>query len=155
VDGNRVGDTDWYCLVDVHALRRIEVSLSDDSKDNVRNDPPPPWPAQIPYRNPQDDRPTSPLQVVAAFATITALCFIAAVALLIYFAFAMDYRGEGVPQGRIGSFIAITIGGTLLATALIIGIRWQSRADRRHRAMGIWIGIGITCLVEGLCFASM
>jgi hypothetical protein len=93
--------------------------------------------------------------VVTAYATITALCFVAAVPLLFYFAFAMDYRGAGVPQGKIGSFIAITCGGALVASAIILAVRWQRVPDRRHRAMGIWIGIGITCLVEGLCFASM
>src|SRR5690242_4215182 len=103
------------------------------------------------YRNPLDDRPDSRLREMLAAAAITAMTWIAAVFVLIYFAFAMDYRGMG-PSGVMGGYIALACGVALFAAMAFIAIRWHRQPAMRHRAIGIWIGAGIACLIEGICF---
>ena len=109
--------------------------------------------ARLAYRNPLDDRPDSRVREAVAAATVTAIIWIAAIFVLIYFAFTMDYRGTA-PSGVMGGYIALACGAALFAMMVFVAIRWHRQPALRHRAIGVWIGAGVACLIEGLCFAG-
>jgi hypothetical protein len=125
-------------------------AMSDPSGSDEQREPPPDAP--LPYRNPLDDEPKSAKAELVMSAIATAIIWFAAVAGLIANAFAMDYRGPFGPQGQMGSYIALISVLTLFAGTVLLALRWQRRTDRRHRAIGIWIGFALACMIEGLCF---
>jgi hypothetical protein len=107
------------------------------------------------YRDPKEDLRPARGHELAGAAVVTALIWVGAVAGLLFLAFAMDYRGEGTPSGIAGTVTALVSGALLLGATVILSLRWHGRPDQRHLSVGIWIGIGIACLVEGVCFVRL
>jgi hypothetical protein len=57
---------------------------------------------------------------------------------------------------NMGGVVLVLIGcAILLAMAIGIALRARRNPRRRGWAMGIWIGIGLACLLEGLCFGGL
>lgn len=88
-------------------------------------------------------------------AIVTALIWVAAVAALLFVAFTMDYRGPAAPSETTG--ISIAVGGwlALFAAMVYFSARWRRPPARPHYLAGMWIGFGIACLIEGICFVGM
>jgi hypothetical protein len=122
--------------------------------DDQRNPDHPQQPGRpaLAYRDWRDDRPASRLTELFAAAAVTALVWIGAVAALLYLAFTMDYRGYNAPSGTLGISIACACWAALLALMVLLTVRWRRRPERPHLAAGMWIGFGLACLVEGICF---
>jgi zinc transporter ZupT len=53
------------------------------------------------------------------------------------------------------AILAIAIGAMLLGAVIALGVQAHRNPKRRGWAMGIWIGIGLAALLEGLCFGGM
>jgi hypothetical protein len=51
--------------------------------------------------------------------------------------------------------IAIAAGIALVAGAVTLAVRVRRHPKRRGWAMGIWFGIGLAGLLEGICFSGM
>jgi hypothetical protein len=56
-------------------------------------------------------------------------------------------------EGGIGS--AIAAGTAMLALVGYLSWRWYQIPAKRGRAVGLWVGVGLAVLLEGLCFASL
>jgi peptidoglycan/LPS O-acetylase OafA/YrhL len=111
--------------------------------------------AALAYRDWRDDQPRSRQTEIFAFAVMTALVWIGAVAGLLFFAFTMDYRGVSGPSGTLGISIAVACWATLFGMMVLLTLRWRRRPERRYLVTGIWIGFGLACLVEGICFLRL
>jgi hypothetical protein len=58
-------------------------------------------------------------------------------------------------NGATYATLAIVAGIGILAGFVAIAIAFQRQPRRRGLALGIWLGIGMAALLEGLCFAGM
>ena len=127
--------------------------MPDDQPDT---DPPQqPGAPRLAYRNPEDDRPASRTSELVSCAAMTALTWLGAVMGLLYLAFTIDYRGALAPSGTLGISMAFVGWGIMLATMVVLSLRWRHRPERRHLVLGIWIGFGIACLAQGICYVAV
>ena len=53
------------------------------------------------------------------------------------------------------AMVAVGMGVLLLGVIVAVSVRAYRNPLRRGWAMGIWIGIGLAALLEGLCFGGM
>ena len=103
------------------------------------------------YASPSDDQLSSGRMLFQAVLACGLTCglLMGSVFVLTFMAFI-----GSAGNSAIGVVIAIAVAGLILAGAIRLAIR--TRRDPMHRgwAMGIWIGIGLACLLEGLCFGG-
>lgn len=112
--------------------------------------------SRLPYRDGREDRWDEDMRTQAiAYALITGIGGVIGVAVLLFAAFPMDYRGSNQPSGMAGSIVALTLITCALLGLVVLAIRWQKSYERRGAAIGIWIGLGIAALVEGICFGQV
>jgi hypothetical protein len=96
------------------------------------------------YRAARSDRASSlsAVQVVST-AVLTVVVVVASIALGIL-ALIMDF-------GMLG---ATLIGGPVVGVLVGAILLWNRSTHWRGMAVGLWIGLGVAALIEGVCFAS-
>jgi|GEM_PF-4778002 len=107
---------------------------------------------QLQYRSGADDLSSIRVNIVAATAMGVAVTLVGLIAIMIFMAFSMDYRGFNQQQGYTGQTIAWVTIVLVLGSLVLLAMRCQKRAESRSRALGIWIGMGAAFLIEGMCF---
>ena len=109
---------------------------------------------RLEYRAGMEDQKMFHPSTVILVAFCVMLFLIAMVFVLILFAVSMDYKGWDRPAGKAGQIIALSAGATILGLLMFHAVRCQRRIEKRARATGIWIGIALAALIEGVCFVA-
>jgi hypothetical protein len=100
-------------------------------------------PPILDYRSPVEDPHISKFQVFAGICLSTLILMAA-----VFF-------------GLLGSFVAsspwpvIVVGSSAIAGVVIWAVLARRSERYRGLAIGLWIGFGVTFLIEGLCFSNM
>ena len=109
-------------------------------------------PPQLEYASPRDDQLSPGRMLFQAVLACGLTCgvLMGSVFVLVFVA----YIGSAGHSAS-GAVVAIAVAGLILAGAIRLAIRTRRDPMRRGWAMGIWIGIGLAFLLEGLCFSGM
>ena len=107
-------------------------------------------PPPLEYASPQSDRLSAGRMVLQAVIGCTLTCGLLVGA--VFFGLLFGITGSG---STTYATIAIIAGVALLAGFVTLAIRARRDPNRRGWAMGIWIGIGLAALLEGICFGGL
>ena len=106
---------------------------------------PPPQPTEpevLSYRPPADEPGRLSPPIVCAIAIGTGLVVFG----IVFLALALSFGGRGL-RG-----LPLVLIPAALAALVVCAVRLREGKRGRSVAMGIWIGIGIGLLAEGICF---
>ena len=110
------------------------------------HDPPP----MLDYRPPEKRDANKMLSQAIGVAVPTTAALVALVAGVAFLGFAFTY---GHSENESTFIVITTLFGLLLLGFLAwISARLYRNPQRRGLAMGLWIGVGLTILIEGTCF---
>jgi hypothetical protein len=111
--------------------------------------PPPSLPPSLEYASPNPDVLTAGRMVLQAVLGCTFTCGLLMGAVFFGILFSLTSNGS-TPY----VLVAISTGVLLLAAIIALAVRFQRQSRRRGWAMGIWLGIALSGLLEGLCLAQ-
>jgi hypothetical protein len=113
--------------------------MSDES-------PPPP----LQYASPREDQLSGGRMALQAVLGCTLTCGLLMGAVFFGILFGITGRGS-----TMFATIAVVAGIALLAGFVALAIRFRRQPLRRGLSMGIWLGIGLAALLEGICFSGV
>ena len=102
------------------------------------------------YRTPRDEEGGGRL-VIQALAGCVLTCGLVVGTVI---AVLLMMAARSTEYDRVSWMIGLTICGGVLGALILLSIWARRRPAQRGWAMGIWIGLGVACLIEGLCFAG-
>jgi hypothetical protein len=110
------------------------------------------------YRSPKDDRADSPAAATLAWqavagAIVTALVLVG----LVFGSFLLLYwlSASEPPRDTLAWTLLVVEGLVIFGALAWISARAYRNPRRRGWAFGIWIGVGLAILVEGICFGRL
>ena len=105
-------------------------------------------PPQLDYRNPDDESSAVAILTQAGLGCMLTCGLVVGTV----FGVLMLMAARSTEYDPVSWLIAFVIGGGVLGGLVTLAIRAHRNPARRGWAIGIWLGLGIGCLIMGLCF---
>jgi hypothetical protein len=105
-------------------------------------------PPPLDYRNPDDESPAVMLISQAGLGCLLSCGLVVGTVIAVLWMMA----ARSTEYDSVSWLMAWLVGGGVLAGLITLAIRAHRTTARRGWAIGIWLGLGIGCLIMGLCF---